>query len=91
MIEKTEYVDVFKPAMQLTFGRTLICRNQDTCSQYSKSHDMDTITLEGKWSPSSSQKREMVNEALFPYFDGGRNNRVNGGSTWEQKPSNQGC
>merc|ERR1712013_96359 len=47
MIEKTEYVDVFKPAMQLTFGRTLICRNQDTCSQYSKSHDMDTITLEG--------------------------------------------
>ena len=47
MIEKTEFDAVFKPAMQLTFGRTLICRNQDACSQYSKSHDMDTITLEG--------------------------------------------
>jgi len=47
MIQKVEFSEVFKPAMQLTFGRTLICRNQDTCSQYSKSHDMDTITLEG--------------------------------------------
>lgn len=47
MITKVEFNALFKPALQLAFGRTLICRNQDTCSQYSKSHDMDTITLEG--------------------------------------------
>lgn len=47
MISKVEYNDLFKPAMQLAFGKTLICRNQDICSQFSKSHDIDTITLEG--------------------------------------------
>ena len=47
MLHKVEYNDLFKPAMQLAFGKTLICRNQDVCSQFSKSHDIDTITLEG--------------------------------------------
>lgn len=47
MLHKIEYNEMFKPAMQLCFGKTLICRNQDICSQFSKSHDMDTITLEG--------------------------------------------
>ena len=48
MLSKVEFNDLFKPAMQLAFGKTLICRNQDICSQFSKSHDIDTITLEGK-------------------------------------------
>jgi len=47
MLHKVEYNDIFKPAMQLAFGKTLICRNQDVCSQFSKSHVIDTITLEG--------------------------------------------
>lgn len=47
MLSKVEFNDLFKPAMQLAFGKTLICRNQDVCSQFSKSHDIDTITLEG--------------------------------------------
>ena len=49
MISKVEFNDLFKPAMQLAFGKTLICRNQDVCSQFSKSHDIDTITLEGQF------------------------------------------
>ena len=47
MIRQVEYEEFLKPAMQLAFGKTLICRNQDVCSQFSKSHDIDTITLEG--------------------------------------------
>ena len=47
MISKIEFDATFKPAMQLAFGKALICRNQDICSQFSKSHDLDAVTLEG--------------------------------------------
>jgi len=48
MISKVEYDDIFKPAMQLAFGKTLIGRSQDICSQFSKSHDLDAVTLDGE-------------------------------------------
>lgn len=48
MISKIEFNSIFKPAMQLAFGKALICRNQDICSQFSKSHDLDAVTLEGE-------------------------------------------
>ena len=47
MISKIEHDERFAQAIKLAFGKTLICRNQDVCSQYSKTHDIDTITLEG--------------------------------------------
>ncbi|XP_065648082.1 structural maintenance of chromosomes protein 3 isoform X2 [Hydra vulgaris] len=47
MISKINFDPIFKPAMQLAFGKMLICRNQDIASQFSKSHEIDTITLEG--------------------------------------------
>ena len=47
MISKINYDQMFKPAMQLAFGKMLICRNQDIASQFSKTHEIDTITLEG--------------------------------------------
>ena len=39
---------MFKPAMQLAFGKTLICRNMEIASQFSKSAKLDCITMEGE-------------------------------------------
>eukprot|EP00794_Sanderia_malayensis_P002478 gene2478-2853_t len=47
MIKKVDYDPLFKPAIQLAFGKTLICRNPEISSQFSKSANMDCITLEG--------------------------------------------
>lgn len=38
---------MFKPAVQTIFGKTLVCRDMDKASQYSKSANMDCVTLEG--------------------------------------------
>ena len=63
MLSKVEFNNLFKPAMQLAFGKTLICRNQDVCSQFSKSHDMDTITLEGRISVSNFVLMNLLNSS----------------------------
>ncbi|XP_065071317.1 structural maintenance of chromosomes protein 3-like [Rhopilema esculentum] len=47
MISKVKFHPMFKPAMQLAFGKTLICRNMETASQFSKSADLDCVTMEG--------------------------------------------
>ena len=47
MINKLRFDEAFRPAMQLVFGKTLICRNLDVASQFSKSENLDCITLEG--------------------------------------------
>lgn len=38
---------MFQPAVQTIFGKTLVCRDMDKASQYSKSANMDCVTLEG--------------------------------------------
>ena len=48
MLNKIEFHPMFKPAMQLAFGKTLICRNMEIASQFAKSADLDCITMEGK-------------------------------------------
>lgn len=47
MIEQLQYDPVFLPAISQVFGKTLICRDMDKASQYSKSENQDCITLEG--------------------------------------------
>jgi len=47
MIRKATYNEKFEPAMQLIFGKTLICRNMDAASQFSKECSLDCITLHG--------------------------------------------
>merc|ERR1719505_298199 len=47
MIQKVKFDEQFLPAMKLCFGKTLICRNADFASQFSKSHDLDCVLLEG--------------------------------------------
>ncbi|KAJ7385638.1 Structural maintenance of chromosomes protein 3 [Desmophyllum pertusum] len=47
MINNLNFDDAFRPAMQLVFGKTLLCRNLEVASQYSKSENLDCITLEG--------------------------------------------
>lgn len=47
MINKLRFDEAFRPAMQLVFGKTLICRNLEVASQLSKSENLDCITLEG--------------------------------------------
>lgn len=47
MINKLRFEEAFRPAMQLVFGKTLVCRNLEVASQFSKSENMDCITLEG--------------------------------------------
>ncbi|KXJ23506.1 structural maintenance of chromosomes protein 3 [Exaiptasia diaphana] len=47
MISKLNFNEALKPAMELAFGKTLICRDLDVASQYAKSENLDCITLEG--------------------------------------------
>ena len=47
MINKLRFDEAFRPALQLVFDKTLICRNLDVASQFSKSENLDCITLEG--------------------------------------------
>lgn len=47
MINKLRFDETFRPAMNLVFGKTLICRNMEVASQFSKSENLDCITLDG--------------------------------------------
>nr|QIC49990.1 structural maintenance of chromosomes protein 3 [Actinia equina] len=47
MINKLKYNEALKPAMELAFGKTLICRDLDVAAQFAKSENLDCITLEG--------------------------------------------
>ena len=47
MVNHLKFNPIFKPAIHQVFGKTLICRDMDTASQFSKSADMDCITPEG--------------------------------------------
>lgn len=47
MINKLRFDEAFRPAMNLVFGKTLICRNMEVASQFSKSENLDCITLDG--------------------------------------------
>ncbi|EDO34136.1 predicted protein, partial [Nematostella vectensis] len=47
MISKLNFDDTLRPAMELAFGKTLICRDLDVATQYSKSENLDCITLDG--------------------------------------------
>ena len=47
MIEQLQYDPMFLPAISQIFGKTLICRDMDKAAQYSKSENLDCITLEG--------------------------------------------
>ena len=47
MINKLRFDEKIRPAMELVFGKTLICRNLEVASQFSKSENLDCITLEG--------------------------------------------
>jgi len=47
MVDKLNYDPMFKPAMMHVFGKTLIAKDIDHASQFSKSENLDCVTLEG--------------------------------------------
>jgi len=47
MTEKLEFDSQYQDAVDQIFGKTLICRNLDVAHKLAKSHDCDTITLDG--------------------------------------------
>lgn len=47
MVDKLNYDPMFLPAMMHVFGKTLIAKDIDHASQFSKSENLDCVTLEG--------------------------------------------
>lgn len=47
MVDKLNYDPMFHPAMMHVFGKTLIAKDIDHASQFSKSENLDCVTLEG--------------------------------------------
>lgn len=47
MIKQIEYDEKFAVVMKHVFGKTLICRNLDVATEYSKNRHLDCVTLDG--------------------------------------------
>ena len=47
MVDKLNYDPMFHHAMMHVFGKTLIAKDIDHASQFSKSENLDCVTLEG--------------------------------------------
>jgi len=47
MISRLKFKDMFKPAFQQVFRKSLVVRSLDVGSRFSKSHDLDCVTLDG--------------------------------------------
>ena len=73
MVEQLHFDPMFRVAMQQVFGKTLICRDMDTASHYSRSSNMDCITLEGQsvgvlvcnWTASKASMRKGFRKINF--------------------------
>lgn len=48
MIRELKFDPKFRQAMLTVFGKTLMCRDIDVASQYSKSANLDCVTMEGR-------------------------------------------
>ena len=48
MIRELDFDPKFRQAMLTVFGKTLMCRDIDVASQYSKSANLDCVTMEGR-------------------------------------------
>lgn len=46
-INKMTFSQTFAPAFQQIFGRTIICQTLETAGAYTRSHELNSITLEG--------------------------------------------
>ena len=49
MIRELQFEPRFRQAMLTVFGKTLMCRDIDVASQYSKSANLDCVTMEGRF------------------------------------------
>jgi structural maintenance of chromosome 3 (chondroitin sulfate proteoglycan 6) len=49
MIRELQFDPKFRQAMLTVFGKTLMCRDIDVSSQYSKSANLDCVTMEGMY------------------------------------------
>lgn len=47
LIDKLEYDSVIEKAVKSAFGKKLLCRDLNTCTQYAASANMDCLTLDG--------------------------------------------
>ena len=47
MVDQLRFNATFENAMLTVFGKTLICQNIDLASQFSKTANLDCVTLEG--------------------------------------------
>lgn len=47
LVKKIKYDSRFEPAILQVFGRTLVCVNMEAGQQYSHSHNLNAITLQG--------------------------------------------
>ena len=68
MITKLNFNDALKPAMELAFGKTLICRDLDVAAQYAKSENLDCITLEGTVHRNSNLVVKFINTSNVLIF-----------------------
>ena len=48
MINQLQYDPMYQAAFRQVFGRTLVCRDLEKASYFSKNADMDCITLDGQ-------------------------------------------
>ena len=48
MIRELKFDAKIRHAMLTVFGKTLMCRDIDVASQYSKSANLDCVTMEGR-------------------------------------------
>ena len=57
MIRELKFDAKIRHAMLTVFGKTLMCRDIDVASQYSKSANLDCVTMEGRQLNLLSYKR----------------------------------
>eukprot|EP00040_Diaphanoeca_grandis_P033645 m.206425 g.206425 ORF g.206425 m.206425 type:complete len:1211 (+) comp32953_c0_seq2:153-3785(+) len=47
MVKKIECADIYRPAVNHVFGKTLICRDLEVAAHYSREESIDAVTLDG--------------------------------------------
>lgn len=72
MIDRIKFADKFRPAFHQVFGRTLICRDINVATQFSRKYGLDTITMDGDQVSSKGAIRggfvDMRNSRLRTFF-----------------------
>ncbi|ELQ44596.1 chromosome segregation protein sudA [Pyricularia oryzae] len=47
LIDKLQYDEVYDKAFQQVFGKSVLCQSRDVATQYSRTHNVDCVTMDG--------------------------------------------